>query len=74
MPPGGGARPDAGVPRVTTIIVTWMDGSQETYRARSYEHGVHHLSITTDNDRVLGGEPERYVIPLNNVKIWKAER
>lgn len=49
-----------------TVVVTWIDGTQETYRC--YEahakDGVLYLT-----QRMHSGEPERS-IPLANVRIW----
>ena len=58
---------------MSTIIVTWMDQTQETYRARSYERGNTQLFFETDNQAVLGGRPHKYAVPLTNVKVIKIE-
>ena len=55
-----------------TVIVTWMDGVQETYRAESYR--VAEGELVLSEDRSYAGRADTRHIPLHNVRVWKAER
>jgi hypothetical protein len=55
---------------MTTVIVTWMDGLQETYRTQRWEIRDGELRLWSPNDI---GKPNRH-IPLANVRIWTRER
>lgn len=51
-----------------TVVVTWMDGQQETYRCDKtrVDNGVLYL---VRNRYPASDEPQR-AIPLVNVRIW----
>lgn len=55
---------------MSTIVVTWMDGPQETYRTQRWEVRDGELRLWSPNDI---GKPNRH-IPLANVRIWTEER
>lgn len=57
---------------MTTIVVTWMDRTQETYHVDSWRSEGDILSFT-DRSRPHGQEAYSE-IPLNNVKIFRVER
>lgn len=51
------------------VIVTWMDGTQETYRC--YDTRVSE-GVLFLNQRMHSSEPTR-CIPLANVRTWTVE-
>lgn len=54
------------------IIVTWMDGMKEIYRAESYRVVDGELVITENSSYARRQDQRR--IPLGNVRVWKVER
>jgi hypothetical protein len=58
---------------VSAVTVTWMDGTQETYRADSLKTDEAQLHIFTRNQTRLGAR-ESYHLPLANIRVWKEER
>jgi hypothetical protein len=53
------------------LIVTWMDGRQETYHCESWQ--VRDAAVL----RITGRGPrgtEKYVLPLCNIRVFKEER
>lgn len=52
-----------------TVIITWMDGQQETYRCEDFRVADGVLYLT---QRMYSSEPKR-AIPLGNVRIWLTE-
>lgn len=52
-----------------TVVVTWTDGQQETYRCYDAHAKDGVLYIT---QRMHSSEPAR-AIPLHNVRIWTTE-
>ena len=53
---------------MTTVIVTWLDGQQETYRCEGYKAIDGVLWLT---QRTHSSEPAR-AIPLSGVRIFTA--
>lgn len=53
-----------------TVVVTWTNGQQETFRVQNIrdEDGI--LSLSSPNDV---SQPDRH-IPLANVQIWTVSR
>jgi hypothetical protein len=58
---------------VTTVIVTWMDGKQETYRAEDVRTHDGQLHVFTKNQSALGSR-EAYHLPLASIRVWKEEQ
>lgn len=54
------------------VIVTWMDGQQETYQAGNY--WVREGELILQEDGSYARQDDRRYIPLHNVRVWKAER
>jgi len=54
---------------VKTIVVTWMDCAQETYRVQRYRAEDSSLTLWSPNDV---SQPDVH-IPLANVRTWTVE-
>lgn len=52
-----------------TVVVTWMDGKQETYTCYDYRAADGVLYLT---QRMHSSQPKRG-IPLGNVRVWTVE-
>jgi len=57
------------------VIVTWMDGTQETYFATEHPHlASDGVLLITERFGVTHAVKQQWNIPLANVRIWKAEQ
>lgn len=58
--------------RVRTVVVTWMDGMQETYRCADAHTGTDGVLYLNQDRYPASDEPQRR-IPLANVRIWTVD-
>lgn len=58
---------------VNDVVVTWMDGRQETYRCEDWQVENGNLWLRPGRNSYGKADPVR-CIPLGNVRIWTADR